>query len=181
MVVRRFFIVLLLSMSFVPISAGAQSIPDSCDPGMLNLMEKNAWKSGQREVELAQRIILKPDSVLEYSCIQNQLSKHPQALTLGLDTWVQYVTTSFGATFAGVTYSGAGFSNCNQMNAVWNFLKCENIAIDDTDQRKNFFFTFADLESFDPRDKPLSCDSVARNEKWVNHNDDTDLSIKISD
>lgn len=43
-------------------------IPDSCDPDYMDVLNARSYLEGKREYEQAQRIILKPDSVLEYSC-----------------------------------------------------------------------------------------------------------------
>lgn len=40
----------------------------SCDAGIWQTHTKRAWLSGKHELEVAQTLILKPDSVLEYSC-----------------------------------------------------------------------------------------------------------------
>lgn len=40
-----------------------------CDTEFRGVMNANAWRSAKREIETAERLILKPDSVLEYSCL----------------------------------------------------------------------------------------------------------------
>lgn len=51
-------------------SAQAQEVSKTCDITVQNQMKQQGWLEGQRELELAQRLILKPDSVLEYSCFE---------------------------------------------------------------------------------------------------------------
>lgn len=65
----------------IPITAYAQNPENwrdehapSCDPEFADVLEARANLEAMREVEIAQTLILKPDSVLEYSCfhIRNQ-------------------------------------------------------------------------------------------------------------
>ena len=46
---------------------------DSCDADLLNSMDQRAWMEAQREVSQNNHIIVKPDSVLEYSCFDKHL------------------------------------------------------------------------------------------------------------
>lgn len=46
----------------------AQDLPNSCDEDFFKVMQAHARMEGQREVETAAKLILRPDSVLEYSC-----------------------------------------------------------------------------------------------------------------
>lgn len=48
--------------------AYAASVPSSCNANYYSVLEAKGYLEGKRELERAQRIILKPDSVLEYSC-----------------------------------------------------------------------------------------------------------------
>ncbi|MDB2683035.1 hypothetical protein N9Z27_02145 [Alphaproteobacteria bacterium] len=45
-----------------------KGIPDSCNPDVMEVMNLRAKLEGEREMEVAQALILRPDSVLEYSC-----------------------------------------------------------------------------------------------------------------
>ena len=53
------------------------SVPagDSCDPDFLDVMEARAWTQGKRDVETAQALLLKSDSVLDYSCFQQRVKE----------------------------------------------------------------------------------------------------------
>lgn len=73
-----FFVLFGLS-TFMTTIAYAQSapvnpaeIPDSCDPDYMDVLNIRGYLEGKRELETAQRIILKPDSVLEYSCFYEE-------------------------------------------------------------------------------------------------------------
>ncbi|MCD8497995.1 MAG: hypothetical protein LRZ85_07940 [Alphaproteobacteria bacterium] len=50
----------------------AQEVAPTCDITVQNQIKQQAWMEGQRELEIAQRLILKPDSVLEYSCFEQE-------------------------------------------------------------------------------------------------------------
>jgi len=58
---------------FVSSAVSAQSLPDTCDGDFYEVMRAQSWMEAKREMEIAQTLILKPDSVLEYSCFNNQL------------------------------------------------------------------------------------------------------------
>src|SRR5690349_5990742 len=63
--------VLLAATACVAISgtAWAQSLPTTpCDPEYMDALEARAYLEAQREVAQNQNFILKPDSVLEYTC-----------------------------------------------------------------------------------------------------------------
>lgn len=57
---------------FQAVPASAQ-IPDTCDADYYDVLRARSYAEGKREMETAQRIILKPDSVLEYSCFNDTL------------------------------------------------------------------------------------------------------------
>ena len=44
----------------------------SCDVETWEVLKNRAWMEGEREVEMAEVLILKPDSVLEYSCFNQR-------------------------------------------------------------------------------------------------------------
>lgn len=50
----------------------ASQIPDTCDPDYMDVLNARTYLEAKREMETAQRIILKPDSVLEYSCFNEE-------------------------------------------------------------------------------------------------------------
>lgn len=49
----------------------AQEIPETCDVEYYEVLRNRSYLEGKREMEVAQRIIIKPDSVLEYSCFND--------------------------------------------------------------------------------------------------------------
>lgn len=73
---------LLLFIAFIgiPVAVDAGStrpveISPGCDPEFYDVLHARSWLEGKREVEIAQRLILKPDSVLEYSCFDDRLNE----------------------------------------------------------------------------------------------------------
>ena len=85
MAVRSLFtaLALLVFMCASNVTYGAPiQVSPGCDPEFLDVMEARAWMEGQREVEVAARIILKPDSVLEYSCFDNRIDQLGAAANL---------------------------------------------------------------------------------------------------
>lgn len=53
--------------------AGGQP-PTPCDPQYMDALEARAWLEAQREISQNQNLIVKPDSVLEYSCFGSFLN-----------------------------------------------------------------------------------------------------------
>lgn len=53
----------------------SQTVPDTCDADYYDVLRARTYAEGKRQVELTQRLILKPDSVLEYSCF-NEAALH---------------------------------------------------------------------------------------------------------
>lgn len=54
-------------------SAGAAAPPTPCDPQYMDALEARAWLEAQREISQNQNLIVKPDSVLEYTCFDRFL------------------------------------------------------------------------------------------------------------
>ena len=66
---RKILVFLLCVSFFLPEDVHAQLMPGtSCDVGMWDRLTERSSLIGQQEMEVAQNLILKPDSVLEYSC-----------------------------------------------------------------------------------------------------------------
>lgn len=63
---------MLWGMSLAP-SWADRGLPASCDSAFMNVMEARATMEGEREIEMAETLILKPDSVLAYSCFSGEL------------------------------------------------------------------------------------------------------------
>jgi len=163
----------------------ASDIPPSCDIDIMDLMKINAGKSGRREVEIAQRIILKPDSVLEYNCFDDILKKADMFNTESrsshiLNTggaYTAYVDGNFGTIYnSGYQASRSG---CSVMDAVWAALKCNNFI--SKPYSEDHFFTFDELAGFDPREKPLACNDSERNARWAEDNAASDVGNVIVD
>ena len=66
--------VLMLALTFLPQLASAAAIPNSpCDSLYYETLSARAWLEAQREISQNQNIILKPDSVFEYTCFDKLL------------------------------------------------------------------------------------------------------------
>jgi len=79
MVLVRFLVLAVFSLligAFVTLNARdacAQSA--ACDPDFETVLNARSTLEAMREVEIAQRLILRPDSVLEYSCFDDRLNE----------------------------------------------------------------------------------------------------------
>jgi len=69
----KFFLFFAALIIFLP-SAEAQ-LPASCDADFHEVLKARAELEARREMEVAQRLILRPDSVLEYSCFGKRVSQ----------------------------------------------------------------------------------------------------------
>ncbi len=70
---KKIFLWVLLVFCAGGIGRAFAVLPASCDSEFYDVMEARATLQAKRDVEMAQTIILKPDSVLEYSCFMNRL------------------------------------------------------------------------------------------------------------
>lgn len=141
------------------------TVPATCDGEFYKVMSNRAWMEGSRELEAAQTLILKADSVLEYSCFKQQLGNMStvfasvSAVNGLIETPMQsYLNSNFSHDKAGGKFSGAG-STCSTMYKVWEFLKCSNFDIAD-------FKTFTELAATDPRALPEQCNVSGRDTNW---------------
>lgn len=169
-----FTIFLFLSVG-MPQASYAAIVPDTaCDSEFLDVIEARSWMEGKREMEAAQLIILKPDSVLEYSCFEQQLnalsSSSPWSnqnshgnMSSGLQ-FVSAANTNFLNSNFGSPGGGTGSAfTCGSMNVIfelWDDMKCRNM---DTVN----FRTFQELEGADFRTLPNACNDPNRGSKWT--------------
>jgi hypothetical protein len=169
--------------SVMPAYAG--TVPSTCDPQFMDVLENRAWMEGKRQQEIAQRLIVKQDSVLEYSCFNtrlNELSVQSQSILrfsgglilapavgrnvgrglnmLVRDSFTNYMNNNFAHTGLGGMMPNAPGNNCDVMNLVWSALRC--FPFDD-----NTFLTLTDLQTIDPRNIPLACNEPNRPQKWT--------------
>ncbi len=129
---------------------------------------------GKREMEVAQTFIIKPDSVLEYSCFRTNLmdivtwppwsnaggnTNIPTNMNMALTRMVRFSTVEFLGNFNYDHAGGRIQPACDAMEAVWRTLKCDNF-------NKADFRTFQDLVSTDPRTFPASCNVPTRSGTW---------------
>jgi hypothetical protein len=160
-------------------------IPRPCDNSFMESLKSRAWTMGKRELEMAQTIILKPDSMLEYGCFKTRLrdvrdfaggyvsaiivNKYDNILNQAiLDTWL---ASNFEHKYGGGFYETLdGAYNCDNMNLVWKIAKCQDMRSGFKSTGKNakpsfnppddVFMTFAELASSDPRQWPEPCIGV---------------------
>jgi len=111
---------------------------------------------GQREVEAAESIIVKPEnSIMQYSCFKDLAGNNGENGSIVQAPLSAYVKGSFGNKKGG----GSG-GPCIKMEQIWQATKCK-------DFDKDWFMTFDELMEKDPRSVPDQCDSAARNKAWA--------------
>jgi hypothetical protein len=70
-------------MAIPSVVAFAQTVTTPCDPQFMQAMEARAWLEAQREITQNENLIVKPDSVLEYSCFIGFLGKASANYSVG--------------------------------------------------------------------------------------------------
>ncbi len=73
----------------MPYSVTAQTTT-ACDPDYYKSLESRAWMEAQREIEQNQNLIVKPDSVLEYTCFDlfgAELAEHAKDMFSETTRW----------------------------------------------------------------------------------------------
>lgn len=158
----------------------AQDVPPTCDVKVHELMKVQARLEGQRELEMAERIILKPDSTLEYSCFK-QIAEGWQSGArsfskpagnndingLVLSPLSPYLQ-NFGHLFLGGTYEAEGQTyaqqltksdgQCNTHYWIWHLAKCSN-------PNPVHFFKLSQLLNSDYRIYPEACSGTLKTER----------------
>lgn len=160
---------LVLGLCFAVLMAPqafAQSAADSaCDPEYMKSLKSRAWLEAQREITQNQNIILKPDSVLQYSCFNtylDELANNAGSLFSESSDWgsspanmgsaigyiktstSSYINTNFSNQVLGGRANANGNNNpCDVMNQIWEKAKCMNA----TDDPNTGFFTFDEYAS----------------------------------
>ncbi len=161
--IHCFYLFILTFMSVG--SVGAAVVPgSSCDPDFLEVMKARSWMQGKREMEVAQSLILKSGSVLQYSCFKQRASEGNAESGLVQSTASRYLNKNF-------SYFNAGAGDpCEMMEKIWSTAKCTDIA-------ENPFSSFEELIGNDPRTFPESCALIEKKRKtnWNNAVSASDL------
>jgi hypothetical protein len=140
-------VLFLVFLAFQPLTASAsRNVGEesrACDSFVLQSHGHAAWMGAQRDIEFSEEILLKPDSVLQYSCFVGKNSQ--PILTAGLP---KYIGDNFGKAYA-------RGSLCVDMAKIWHSLKCR-------DFNRKHFMTYEALTTIDPRVSYIQCDTPVR-------------------
>jgi hypothetical protein len=151
----------------------------SCDADFMNQIYGKAFLEAEREMVSANAIIHKPDSVLEYTCADQQASvvandaapifSQPTGdlpgliESLALQGITTFVDSNFDHDFLGGADAGnnsnlsasvSGGGACDTMYSVWQVAKCSDFALEAP------FMTFEELIGNDIRRRPEVCGSM---------------------
>ena len=175
----RAFQALLLVMCTVFLGlAYAQPIPATCDADYMDVLDNRSWLEGKRQFEFAQKLILKQDSVLQYTCFPQRMveldnpganwsNRKTPPLSGGMravlnrlvgSALFDYLGRNFAHTMGGGT-TPVNWGPCDTMFRIWNALRCDNF-------NKSDFMTFAQLIDNDPRLFHQPCQEAGRSDKW---------------
>jgi hypothetical protein len=151
----------------------------ACDADFMNQIYGKAFLEAEREMVSASAIILKPDSVLEYTCADQQASviandaapifSQPTGQmstliqNLALQSITSFVNSNFAHDFLGGADAGnnsnlsasvTGAGMCDAMYSVWEVAKCSDFALEAP------FMTFEELVGNDIRQLPRVCTNM---------------------
>jgi hypothetical protein len=131
-------------------SLGAYADDPLCDGTLWTQMTQRAHLNGQQDISRVENLVYKPDSILEYSCLQLAVTDIPSHVSYYMtDSMINglvapmiqyYIYASYSHTFMGGRdtpgggAAAAGF-NCDAMAYVWQMAKCMhagNLAPQDT-------------------------------------------------
>ena len=157
-----------------------KSTSGACDADFMNQIYSRALIEAERENVTGQTVIRKPDSVLEYTCFDQIVSRTAKSVgsffsetilgntsldnaleILVLDSLKKYVDSCFKQDFLGGSADGqnnsisasigSGNYDCLFMNSMYYLSKCRDFAVDD------LFMSFEELAVRDPRSLTKTC------------------------
>jgi hypothetical protein len=173
----------ILALGLVALPAFAQQGPypklTVCDPDYYETLKEKAMMEVQREIQVNNSVITKPQSVLALSCFDNQLTQAAFAgkafsdgqsddnftLTVNKvigDSFTNYYNSNFG-TLTDITIPGNGFAAgvslvpCGRLNELWTSMKCalvNDIHLLSLDSQRNIAHGGTDIRG-------AMCNSVA--------------------
>lgn len=157
----------------------AKSTSSYCDADLQNQIYARALLHAERETVYASAILLKPDSVLEYTCadqaVSAAVSNAPNSFssddtTMGdhvenlvYDGLSEYIDANFAHDLLGGAAAGDDYDpssnpsasyTCSVMHDVWMIAKCSDFGLEAP------FMSFEELLSTDPRQRPEACSSM---------------------
>lgn len=147
---RLIFVTALLGSGGV---LAASILPETCDAKLHDLMRSRAWMEAQREVEVAETLILKPTSVLAYSCFGDQIAD-----AKGTTIFQEDIDGNIGGVFSGMSFS------CSAMADIFTSARCTDV------DGATLFPSLNDLVGSDIRPN-CSGHNSARNSNWTSAND----------
>lgn len=115
----------LLGQSLLSAPASATA---ACDPEFRKSLEYRGWQELQREIQVNEKYILKPDSVFALSCFGDAVNRVPSIFSQAPNTSaVTNAMSSYGSNFGhGFFTNGSGGSqnvmdtSCGRMQGLWN-------------------------------------------------------------
>ncbi len=149
------FLVILFVLSGSYALAGAMEGQPTCDADFNKRMTSRAWMEAEREIEMAEILIKKPRSVLEYSCFLSQAIDLGGAANMGEDAAQVFEQGSLQGSVDYLKQSFPGSTTCAAMSEVWKEAQCQNFS-------ENYFIDFPVMYAVDMR----MCNNPKRNEDW---------------
>lgn len=161
---RRFFLAIFSVLVLFPlaVSAGPPLPGTGCDSDFMDVLEVHAWMQGKQDLESAQELLTRPNSILEISCFEvaaNLIGNYSDVRFPGLmlsPTISVLVNSSLRNYFNNFTLTDTSAPVCTWMRDVWQTAKCVNID-------RNKFWTLADMQARDPRMNFQACNPNQRN------------------
>lgn len=151
----------------------------SCDCSYWESLESRAWLEAEREISQNQNLIFKPDSVMQYTCFDTQMTSVTAGPIARLFSDQAFGVSRAGAMMAALSasvraslasYIGTNFNHrslggrggqsgtCMVMGAVWQEAKCYNFMTRAADG----FLMFEEHQSTEVRQLPTPCSPDSR-------------------
>lgn len=147
----------------------SKSSSAACDADFMNQIYGRALLEAERETVMAQVVIRKSDSVLDYSCFEETVSNTGSPLgavfsdaegdlssilsSLVLDAFTEYTKSfNYHSFIGGLSPDSPLDPGCPRMNSIFMLAQCNDMAVDDP------FLKFSQFAApLDPRSLPTAC------------------------
>lgn len=157
----------------------------ACDANFMNQIYARAFMEAEREVISGSAIMLKPDSILEYTCFSSQASDQAGAIEgifsadegdlyghvsgLVFNALTEYFDSNYKHDYLGGAYGSAtapppGSGVCDVMYSVYHVAKCSDFGLEAP------YMSFEEFANADPRALPRTCNvphALNRNNKLL--------------
>lgn len=173
-IVRRLISNTLISLAIISICICAAALPANaqkaaCSDEIWDAIDAKAKLEAHYETMYNETVVMKPDSVFEYSCYTKAVAKATsetlpifsggnlnKAISTPISKWI---SKNFSHSYLGGRLNSS-YDPCKVMYNVWNVAKCWNFLDDGPNANRDAFWSFDSLDSMDDlRLVPSACNN----------------------